>query len=136
MARLLPFGPVFQAEYRRHARGTISRVVDGGRTAFRAYAPVAMDEAKHQLGDRITYCVSDMEALQGTDALVFITEWAEFRVPNWEKVGAELSDKVICDGRNLYRREVLVKAGFDYFCIGQSEKMVDELNAHNAWLEY
>ena len=84
----------------------------------RAYDPVAMEEAKHLLGDRITYCDSDMEAVQGADALALITEWAEFRVPNWEKVGAELSQKVIFDGRNLYRREVVAEAGFDYYGIG------------------
>jgi UDPglucose 6-dehydrogenase len=95
----------------------------------RAYDPVAMEEAKHQLGDRITYCDSDMEAVQGADALALITEWAEFRVPNWEKVGAELSHKVIFDGRNLYRREVVAEAGFDYYGIGQGEKMVEKVNA-------
>ena len=95
----------------------------------RAYDPVAMEEAKHQLGDRITYCNSDMEAVQGADALALITEWAEFRVPNWEKVGAELSHKVIFDGRNLYRREVVAEAGFDYYGIGQGEKMVEKSKA-------
>ena len=52
----------------------------------RAYDPVAMEEAKHDLGDTITYCTNDMEAIQGADALALITEWTEFRVPNWDKV--------------------------------------------------
>ena len=95
----------------------------------RAYDPVAMEEAKHQLGDRITYCNSDMEAVKGADALALITEWAEFRVPNWEKVGAELSHKVIFDGRNLYRREVVAEAGFDYYGIGQGENIVEKSKA-------
>ena len=95
----------------------------------RAYDPVAMEEAKHQLGDRITYCDSDMEAVEGADALALITEWAEFRVPNWEKVGAELSHKVIFDGRNLYRREVVAEAGCDYYGIGQGEILVEKVNA-------
>ena len=84
----------------------------------RAYDPVAMEEAKRDLGNRITYCKDEMEALKGADALALITEWAEFRVPNWEKVGAALSHKVVFDGRNLYPREILGEAGFDYYGIG------------------
>jgi len=84
----------------------------------RAYDPVAMEEAKRVLGDRITYCQDEMKALNGADALALITEWAEFRVPNWEKVGDALIHKVVFDGRNLYRREVLEKAGLKYFGIG------------------
>jgi len=94
----------------------------------RAYDPVAMEEAKRDLGDRITYCQDEMEALKGADALALITEWAEFRIPNWKKVGASLSHKVIFDGRNLYRREVLAEAGFDYFGIGQGEKIIEQVN--------
>jgi UDPglucose 6-dehydrogenase len=59
-----------------------------------------------------------MDAVQGADALALITEWTEFRVPNWEKVGAAMNTKVIFDGRNLYRRKILAEAGFDYFGIG------------------
>ena len=85
---------------------------------IRAYDPVAMEEAKHYLGDTITYCPSDMDAVQGADALALITEWTEFRVPNWEIVGAAMKTKVIFDGRNLYRREIVAEAGFGYFGIG------------------
>jgi UDPglucose 6-dehydrogenase len=89
----------------------------------RAYDPVAMEEAKHDLGDRITYCTNDMEAIQGADALALITEWTEFRVPNWEKVGQAMKTKVVFDGRNLYRREIVGEAGFDYYGIGMSENI-------------
>jgi len=95
----------------------------------RAYDPVAMEEAKLDLGDRITYCPDEMEALKGADALALITEWAEFRVPNWEKVGSSLRNKVVFDGRNLYRREVLAEVGFDYFGIGQGERIVEKTKA-------
>ena len=87
----------------------------------KAYDPVAMEEAKHDLGDTITYCTNDMEAIQGADALALITEWTEFRVPNWEKVGQAMKTKVVFDGRNLYRREIVGEAGFDYYGIGMSE---------------
>ena len=89
-----------------------------------AYDPVAMKEAKHDLGDSITYCESDMEAIQGADALALITEWTEFRVPNWTKVGQAMKTKVVFDGRNLYRREILAENGFDYYGIGMNESIV------------
>ena len=92
----------------------------------RAYDPVAMEEAKHDLGDTITYCTNDMEAIQGADALALITEWSEFKVPNWEKVGQAMKTKVVFDGRNLYRREILSGAGFDYYGIGMSEKIAEK----------
>ena len=52
-----------------------------------------MEEAKHDLGDTITYCTNDMEAIQGADALALITEWTEFRVPNWDKVGKAMKPR-------------------------------------------
>ena len=93
----------------------------------RAYDPVAMEEAKHDLGDTITYCTNDMEAIQGADALALITEWTEFRVPNWDKVGKAMKTKVVFDGRNLYRREIVGEAGFDYYGIGMSENIAEKV---------
>jgi UDPglucose 6-dehydrogenase len=84
----------------------------------RAYDPIAMEEAKHNLGDTITYCESDIDAVQDADALALITEWTEFRVPNWEKVGAAMNTKVVFDGRNLYRSATVAETGFDYYGIG------------------
>lgn len=92
----------------------------------RAYDPVAMEEAKHDLGDTITYCESDMDAVQGADALALITEWTEFRVPNWEKVGAAIKTKVVFDGRNLYRSAIVAEAGFDYYGIGMGENIAEK----------
>lgn len=92
----------------------------------RAYDPVAMEEAKHDLGDTITYCESDMDAVQGADALALITEWTEFRVPNWEKVGAAMKTKVVFDGRNLYRSAIVAEAGFDYYGIGMGENVAEK----------
>lgn len=93
----------------------------------RAYDPVAMEETKHHLGDRITYCESDMEAVQGADALALITEWTEFRVPSWDKVGEAMKNKVVFDGRNLYRRETLIEQGYDYYGIGMGESIVEKV---------
>jgi len=92
----------------------------------RAYDPVAMEEAKHDLGDTITYCVSDTDAVQGADALALITEWSEFKVPDWEKLGATMNTKVVFDGRNLYRSSILAEAGFDYYGIGMGENIAEK----------
>ncbi|MFD2786344.1 UDP-glucose dehydrogenase family protein [Hymenobacter rubripertinctus] len=83
-----------------------------------AYDPVAVEEAKHSLGDRITYAQDQMDALLDADALLIVTEWPEFRVPNFEVVGRLMKQKVIFDGRNIYDLAELQKAGFAYHCIG------------------
>lgn len=100
-------------------------LLDAG-AILRVYDPVAMEEAKQYLGDTIIYCEEDMEAVQGADALALITEWTEFRVPNWEKVGCAMKKKVVFDGRNLYRRETVSGAGFDYYGIGMSENIAEK----------
>ena len=69
-------------------------LLDAG-AILRVYDPVAKEEAKQYLGDTIIYCEEDMEAVQGADALALITEWTEFRVPNWEKVGCAMKKKVV-----------------------------------------
>ena len=83
-----------------------------------AYDPVAAEEAKHQLGDRIQYAVNAYEALTGADALLLITEWREFRVPNWDRVKHALKAPVVFDGRNIYSGAELRAAGFNYSGIG------------------
>ena len=93
----------------------------------RAYDPVAMEEAKLDLGDTITYCESEMKAVQGADALALITEWTEFRVPHWDKVGAAMKTRVVFDGRNLYGREIMDEAGFDYYGIGMGEEIAEKV---------
>ena len=80
-----------------------------------------MEEAKHDLGDTITYFFSDMDAVQGADALGTDHRMDQFRVPNWEKVGAAMKTKVVFDGRNLYRSAIVAEAGFDYYGIGMGK---------------
>jgi len=85
----------------------------------KAFDPVAMEEAKHlYLGDTIEYALSAYDACVDADALVLVTEWNEFRIPSWDVLGKLLKRKVIFDGRNLYDKEYLKEAGFDYFGIG------------------
>ncbi|MDD5696277.1 MAG: UDP-glucose/GDP-mannose dehydrogenase family protein, partial [Bacteroidales bacterium] len=84
----------------------------------RAYDPVAMKEAKRYLGESITYCKDPYEALEDADGLVMVTEWPEFRVPNFMTVKERMRTPAIFDGRNIYDRVEMKRNGFDYFCIG------------------
>jgi UDPglucose 6-dehydrogenase len=84
----------------------------------RAYDPVAMEEAKHQLHDTITYAKDQYDALLDADALLLITEWPEFRLPNFEVVKKLMRGSVIFDGRNQYDRHELREMGFTYYGIG------------------
>lgn len=83
-----------------------------------AYDPVAIEEAKHQLHDRVQYAENAYAALTGADALLLITEWPEFRVPDWDRVQAALNAPVVLDGRNIYSGAELRQRGFTYAGIG------------------
>lgn len=83
-----------------------------------AYDPVAMKEAEHTLGDSITYAKDEFEALIDADALLVVTEWPDFRSPNFEVVARLMKQKNIFDGRNIYDAAEMKAAGFAYHCIG------------------
>ncbi|MBX7205032.1 MAG: UDP-glucose/GDP-mannose dehydrogenase family protein [Bacteroidia bacterium] len=83
-----------------------------------AYDPVAMKEAKHTLGDTITYSENEYETLKDADALLIITEWPEFRSPDFNQMGHLLKNKLIFDGRNIYELKDMNQLGFEYYCIG------------------
>ncbi len=89
--------------------------------SIRAYDPVAVHEASRILGanPRIAYATTPMEALDGADALVIVTEWKEFRSPDFETIKAKLKTPVIFDGRNLYEPATPRAAGLEYFAIGR-----------------
>ena len=86
-----------------------------------AYDPVAMDEARHLYGARdfLRFATSPEDALTGADALVIVTEWKEFRSPDFESIKATLHHPVIYDGRNLYEPAQVRDAGLEYFGIGR-----------------
>ncbi len=81
--------------------------------------PEAMNNVKKLLGDKINFCDDPYEALKNADALIVCTEWSLFRTPDFEKVSAELKNKVIFDGRNLYSNEQMKKLGYYYSSIGR-----------------
>ena len=86
-----------------------------------AYDPVAMDEARRVLGDApgISFAANPLAACEGADALVVVTEWKEFRSPDFDTLRRHLKQPVIFDGRNLYEPEVVRAAGFEYRAIGR-----------------
>lgn len=84
----------------------------------KAYDPIAMEEAKHDLKDTITYSKDGYDALIDADALLLVTEWPEFRIPNFEVMERLMNQKVVFDGRNIYDKSELNSLGFDYYGIG------------------
>lgn len=89
---------------------------------IQAYDPKANDEAKFYFQDRITYAKNSYEALENADSLLLLTEWNEFRRPDFEKIKNTLKTPVIFDGRNQYNSERLLEKGFDYTCIGSNNQ--------------
>jgi UDPglucose 6-dehydrogenase len=94
----------------------------------RAYDPVAMREAerlypRESASGSLTLCRSPLEAVEGAEALVIVTEWQEFRSPDFETLKARLKQPVILDGRNLYDPDRLKSLGFKYFAIGRGERL-------------
>ena len=87
----------------------------------KAYDPVAMEEAKKTLGDSIEYGKDPYDVLIDADALLLVTEWPEFRIPNFSVMEKLLKNKVIFDGRNIYDSEELVENGFTYYSIGRTD---------------
>ena len=86
-----------------------------------AYDPAAMHEAQRVMGNepRVRYALSPNEALEGADALVIVTEWKEFRSPDFELIKERLKQPLILDGRNLYDPALVRGMGFDYLAIGR-----------------
>lgn len=84
----------------------------------KAYDPVAIKEAKHHFGNTISYYNDQYEALIEADCLAVLTEWPEFKIPNFNIINKLLNTKAVFDGRNIYDKEEMKKNGFDYFCIG------------------
>jgi UDPglucose 6-dehydrogenase len=83
-----------------------------------AYDPVAVEESRHMIGDRIAYAKDAYSALAGADALLLVTEWREFRVPDWSRIKQSLKQPVVFDGRNIYSGPELRAQGFAYHGIG------------------
>lgn len=85
----------------------------------RAYDPIAMDECKRRVGDAVTYCDNMYDALDGTEALLLLTEWKQFRLPDWNEVKRRMKRHLVIDGRNIFDAAEMTGYGFEYHCIGR-----------------
>jgi UDPglucose 6-dehydrogenase len=84
-----------------------------------AYDPEAMGHVKQLMGDKITFTKNPYEALEGADALLIVTEWPQFRTPDFDRMDSLLKNKVIFDGRNLYELNQMQELGYTYYSIGR-----------------
>jgi len=106
------------------SRRLLAQLWEAGATV-QAYDPEAMDEARRLFGERddLRLCASAHAALEGADALVVVTEWKEFRSPDFARMHAALGDAVVFDGRNLYEPEEIEAAGLAYYGIGRGRSV-------------
>jgi UDPglucose 6-dehydrogenase len=100
------------------ALALIEAVLSAGATVT-AHDPAAMNEGRRRIGSRITYAPTNYDALDGADALVVVTDWNEYRHPDFQRIRGALRRPVIVDGRNLYDPEKLRVLGFTYLSIGR-----------------
>ncbi len=101
---------------------TVNMLLDAGAT-ITAYDPEALHTARKVFGDRIEYAVRPYDALVGADVLAIITEWSEFRKPQWEKVQENMRGRVIFDGRNIFDPTRVEALGFEYYGVGRGRNV-------------
>jgi UDPglucose 6-dehydrogenase len=120
--RVAVWGLAFKAgtdDMREAASLTLIEALLAENVAICAHDPAAMDHARALLGNRIDYAETNYEALTGADALVVVTDWNEYRHPDFERVKRTLKQPVIVDGRNLYDVERMRELGVRYYSIGR-----------------
>ncbi|MCX7861797.1 MAG: UDP-glucose/GDP-mannose dehydrogenase family protein [Bacteroidales bacterium] len=98
---------------------TIIKILKEHGANITAFDPVAMDECKRKIGNSIAYAPTMYDALHEANAVVLVTEWNEFRLPDWQKMKALMKENVIFDGRNIYEPDEVKEAGFIYYGIGR-----------------
>jgi UDPglucose 6-dehydrogenase len=98
----------------------IQKLLQAG-AKVKVHDPVAMDECNRRIGDKVTYCDDIYEAAEGADAIVLITEWKQFRMPDWKRIRSAMPTEhpVLIDGRNIYNAKEIIDDGFVYSCIGK-----------------
>ena len=96
----------------------IDKLAEAGCT-IRVYDPIAMDECRRRVGDKVTYCRDMYDAVLDADALLLLTEWKEFRLPTWGVIKKAMKRPLVIDGRNIFDIEELQENDFEYHCIGK-----------------
>ena len=94
----------------------IQLLLDAG-CIVKVYDPVAMDECKRRLGNRVIYAQDMYDAALDADALLLLTEWKEFRLPSWNVLKKAMNTPILLDGRNIYNKKEMKEQGFIYDCI-------------------
>jgi UDPglucose 6-dehydrogenase len=97
----------------------INKLIEKG-ASIKAYDPEAIESTRAVLGDKITYCEHSYDALENSNALIIVTEWNEFRNPDFKKIKSLLKDPIIFDGRNVYDIEKMDGISFNYYSVGRS----------------
>ena len=96
----------------------INKLTEAG-AEVKAYDPIAMNECKRRIGDKISYASDMYDAVLDADALLMVTEWKEFRLPSWGVLKKTMKQAVVIDGRNIYDKRDLQEQKIDYICIGK-----------------
>lgn len=96
----------------------IEKLTKAGATV-KVFDPIAMDECRRRVGGQVVYCSDMYEAVKDSDALLLVTEWNEFRMPDWNRVHNLMRGDIVIDGRNLYNRKEVESYGFQYSAIGK-----------------
>lgn len=96
----------------------INKLIEAG-CNIRVYDPIAMNECKRRIGDKVYYSKDMYDATLDSDALFMLTEWKEFRLPSWKVIKNSMKGNLILDGRNIYDLKELNELGFVYHCIGK-----------------
>lgn len=96
----------------------IEKLLEAG-CHVRVYDPVAMDECRRRIGERVIYCRDKYDAVLDADALLLLTEWKEFRLPTWGVIQKAMKRSLVIDGRNIFDSEELEECGIEYYCIGR-----------------
>jgi UDPglucose 6-dehydrogenase len=121
-ARIAVWGLAFKAQTddmrESPALTLIEELLDAGAEVV-AHDPAAMQEARRRLGTRIAYAPTNYEALAGADALVVVTDWNEYRFPDFARIKSVLRQPVVIDGRNLYDPAKMKLLGFTYRSLGR-----------------
>ena len=86
----------------------------------KVHDPVALENVRKEIGDAVEYCVHHYDACDGADAIAIVTEWNEFRNPDFDYIKLKMKAPVIFDGRNLYDRRKMAARGFVYSGVGLS----------------
>ena len=96
----------------------IDKLLEAG-CQVRVYDPIAMDECRRRIGDKVIYCRDMYDAVLDADALLLLTEWKEFRLPTWGVIKKAMHRPLVIDGRNIFDVEELDENEFEYHCIGK-----------------